>query len=157
MDYSFGLAMGLHTLAALVWVGGMFFAHLILRPAALDLPVPERMALWRRVLARFFHWVWASIAVILVTGYGVLLLGYRGGVSGGPTHVGIMQVGGLVMMALFIQLYFGPWHGFKRALEAGELDKAAEYQVRIRHIVVTNLVLGLATTVVGAVGSLLGS
>jgi len=157
MDYSFGLAMGLHTLAVLVWVGGMFFAHMILRPGVMDMPLPERLALWRRVLARFFRWVWASIAVILVTGYGVLLLGYRGGVSGGPTHVGVMQVGGLVMMALFIQLYFGPWHGFKQALVAGDLDKAVDYQVRMRHIIVTNLILGLATTVVGAVGSLLGS
>ncbi|CAA7621039.1 Predicted integral membrane protein [Candidatus Terasakiella magnetica] len=157
MDYSYGLAMGLHTLAALVWVGGMFFAHMILRPAALDLPPPQRLALWRGVFSHFFPWVWACILILLATGYGVLLLGFRGGFAGGPTHVDLMQVAGLTMMVLYTQLFFGPWQGFKRALAADEWEKAAGYQVRIRHIVTANLILGLGTVFVGVVGSLLGT
>ena len=50
-------AVSLHILAAIVWIGGMFFAVLVLRPAAGPLEPPDRLALWRRVFARFFPWV----------------------------------------------------------------------------------------------------
>ena len=66
MDYTYGLTMGLHTLAALVWVGGMFFAHIVLRPALGPLEPSQRLAIWRQVLPRFFIWVWASIITLLV-------------------------------------------------------------------------------------------
>ncbi len=45
----------LHLLAAVVWVGGMFFAWMILRPAAVDiLEPPARLRLWLSVFKRFF-------------------------------------------------------------------------------------------------------
>ena len=157
MDYTYGLTMGLHALAALVWVGGMFFAHVVLRPVLAQLEPPQRLAVWRGVFPRFFVWVWAAVITLLVTGYGVLLVGYRGGFAGGPTHVDIMQLSGLVMMGLYIQLFFGPWQGFKRAFAEGDLAKAADYQARIRHIVTINLILGMATVFLGTVGSLLGT
>jgi uncharacterized membrane protein len=157
MDYSYGLAMGVHALAAVIWVGGMFFAHVILRPVLAELEPAQRLDLWRKLFPRFFAWVWASIVALLLSGYGVLLLGFRGGFAGGPTHVDLMQLSGLVMMGLYIQLFFGPWQGFKRAHAAGDLPKAAGYLARIRHIVTINLILGLVTIFIGTVGSLLGT
>lgn len=151
---AFALALAIHTLAALIWVGGMFFAHVILRPAALDLAPPERLGLWRRVLPRFFRWVWLSIAALLVSGYGVLLLGYRGGVTGGGLHIDLMQLTGLIMMANFTFLYFVPFAAFKRRVDAGDFPAAADALGRVRQIVVVNLVLGLFTTAVGATGTL---
>jgi uncharacterized membrane protein len=151
---SFTLALALHTLAALVWVGGMFFAHMVLRPAVAELPPAERLALWARVFPRFFRWVWLSVAVLLATGYGVLLLGYRGGVTGGGPHIDIMQVTGLTMAALYVYLYFGPWRAFRHAMAAADLPAAAAAQAGIRRIVTINLVLGLFTTAVGATGGL---
>ncbi|OAN42959.1 hypothetical protein A6A04_09645 [Paramagnetospirillum marisnigri] len=157
MDYTYGLAMGVHVLCSVIWVGGMFFAHLVLRPVLLDLEPAQRLAVWRQVFPRFFAWVWISIVGLLASGYGVLLFGFRGGFAGGPTHVDIMQITGLVMMGLYVQLFFGPWQGFKRALAAGDLPKTADYQTRIRHIVTINLILGLFTVFVGTVGALLGT
>ena len=49
----------IHVLSAVVWVGGMFFALLVLRPAVGPLEPAVRLALWRRVFARFFR-PWAS-------------------------------------------------------------------------------------------------
>jgi len=47
----------LHVLASVIWVGGMFFAHQCLRPAAIaTLDPPQRLALWRAVFGRFFPW-----------------------------------------------------------------------------------------------------
>jgi len=49
------IVYALHLLAAIVWVGGMFFAHLVLRPAAMELEPAQRLALWLRVFDRFFQ------------------------------------------------------------------------------------------------------
>lgn len=156
MDYTFAAAIGLHTLAAVIWVGGMFFAHLVLRPSLADMTPTLRFALWRHVLPRFFTWAALSIAVLLVTGYGVLLTGYRGGISGGNLHIDIMQMVGAVMIALFAFLVLGPFGSFKRALARNDLVAAATAQGRIRHIVTINLILGLATTFIGAAGTFVG-
>ncbi|VFT42074.1 membrane protein [Pseudomonas aeruginosa] len=52
----YALVYALHVLAALVWVGGMFFAWTILRPAAVAaLEAPARLGLWLEVFRRFFH------------------------------------------------------------------------------------------------------
>ena len=141
----------LHALAAVVWVGGMFFAYLVLRPAAGPLEAPVRFALWRRVLGRFFPWVWASVAVLLASGYTMLFL-YFGGFAGAGIHIHLMQVTGIVMMLLFMRMYFAPWPRFERAVEAGAFDQAAVQLNRIRRIVGINLVLGLITVGLGASG-----
>ena len=44
----------LHVLAIVVWIGGMVFAHFFLRPAALQLPPPQRVPLMHAALQRFF-------------------------------------------------------------------------------------------------------
>ena len=67
------LALLLHSLAAVIWVGGMFFAHMALRPAIFALDPPVRLTLMRSALGRFFPWVLASIAALLVSGSGMIL------------------------------------------------------------------------------------
>ncbi|NKB21017.1 MAG: hypothetical protein GKS01_11000 [Alphaproteobacteria bacterium] len=59
----------LHLLAAVIWVGGMFFAVYVLRLAAGPMEPPERVALWGRAFAKFFPWVWMAIIIMPVTGY----------------------------------------------------------------------------------------
>ncbi len=66
---TFTLLYVLHLLAALAWVGGMFFAWMILRPAAVAvLQPPERLRLWLDVFLRFFAWVWAAVLVLPISG-----------------------------------------------------------------------------------------
>ena len=63
------IALLFHVLEIVVWVGGMFFAYLALRPAAaLLLEPPQRLALWQDTLRRFFNWVWLAIAFVLGSG-----------------------------------------------------------------------------------------
>lgn len=156
MDYSFAAAMGLHTLAAVIWVGGMFFAHVVLRPSVTEMNPSMRLALWRRVFPRFFLLVGGAIVVLLTTGYGVLLTGYRGGIFGGNLHIDIMQLVGAVMILLYLFLVAGPFMAFRRAIEVNDLVAAATWQGRIRAIIEVNLVLGLITTFIGAAGTFVG-
>ncbi len=65
------LGLAIHILAAVIWVGGMFFAYLVLRPSAGPLEPALRLSLWQRVFARFFPVVWASILALVASGYGM--------------------------------------------------------------------------------------
>jgi uncharacterized membrane protein len=141
----------LHILAAVVWVGGMFFALVALRPASLQLQPPARLELWSGVLGRFFGWVIAAIALLLVTGYG-MVFGVFAGFSGIGRHVHIMQGIGIIMMLLFFHLYFAPWRRFRSALERQDHAVAAVQLNQIRWIVTVNLLLGLLTVAVGSSG-----
>ncbi len=145
----FGLA--LHIVAAVLWVGGMAFAHQILRPAVGGLDAAVRLALWRRVFQRFFPLVWVLIAVLLASGYG-MVFGYFGGFGGVGPYVHVMQAIGIVMMLLFGHLYFAPWRRFRAAVDRSDWAAAAGQLAPIRRIVGLNLVLGLATVIVGATG-----
>lgn len=143
--------ISLHALAAVVWVGGMFFAYMVLRPSAGPLPPPERLRLWRDVFGLFFLWVWASIAVLLGSGYGLIFAHY-GGFAGAGLHIDVMQATGLAMMALFVYVYFFPWRRFREAVAAEAFAAAAEDLHRIRRVVAINLVLGIVTVIAGAGG-----
>lgn len=145
------LLIALHILAAVIWVGGMFFAYVVLRPAAGPLLPEARLELWRRVFGRFLPWVWLSIAVLLVSGYGIILV-YLGGFAGAPLHVHVMQGIGIVMMLLFLHLFFAPWRRFRTAVDHAQFAEAAKPLNQIRQIIAVNLVLGLVTVIVGASG-----
>lgn len=85
------LLYALHTLAALIWVGGMFFAWMILRPAAVSsLEAPARLTLWAEVLRRFFLWVWLAVGLLPISGVGLLHLRFAG-FAGAPKYVQIMM------------------------------------------------------------------
>ena len=145
------LGLAIHILAAVIWVGGMFFAYMVLRPSAGALEPALRLPLWQRVFTKFFPWVWASILALVASGYGMVFL-FLGGFRGVGIHVHIMQGTGIVMILLFLHLFFAPWRRFQNAIAAGDLPAAGRNLETIRLLVATNLVLGLITVVVGASG-----
>ena len=145
------LGLFFHILAAVIWVGGMFFAHQMLRPAVGPLEAAQRLQLWRRVFARFFPVVWVCIAALLASGYAMILWGFGGFANIGP-HIDVMQGIGIAMMLAFAHLYFAPWPRFRAAVDAGDFQAAARPLALIRRIVAINLVLGLIVVVVGATG-----
>ena len=145
------VALILHILAAVVWVGGMFFALVILRPASGPLDPMVRLELWSRVLDRFFAWVIAAIVLLLASGYAMVFRVF-GGFRGIGLHVQIMQGLGILMMLLFFHLYFAPWRRFRAAVVRQDRAAAARQLDQIRWIVTINLVLGLVTIAIGSSG-----
>lgn len=146
------IALTLHLLATLIWVGGMFFAFVCLRPslAATEPPV-ERLRLWRRVFARFFPWVWLSIVSLLISGFWMVFKPL-GGFANAGTHVHIMMTVGLVMMALFAHLFFVDWRRFAACVDQDQNEPAILQLGKIRRMVGINLLLGLLTAVIGVSG-----
>ena len=144
-------ALALHILAAVAWVGGMLFAHQMLRPAARALEPAIRLPLWHRVFSRFFPLVWISIVVLLASGFFMVDYGF-GGFARVGLYVNIMMALGIIMMVIFLHLFFAPWKRFARAVAAGDLAEAGRQIEQIRVIVGINLIIGLITVVVGATG-----
>lgn len=144
-------ALIVHILAAVVWVGGMFFALQVLRPSATTLEPEARLALWSRVFDRFFPWVFTAIILLLASGYG-LVFAVFGGFRALPVYVNLMQGMGLLMMVLFLHLYFAPWRRFRIAVARQDWVEGGRQLGQIRMIVTTNLVLGLVVVAVGGSG-----
>lgn len=149
------LALALHALAATFWVGGMAFAHFVLRPGAAPMAPQDRLALWNRILGRFLPLVGIAILVLIVTGYGALVLVY-GSFGGGGGHVHLMQLTGWIMFLLYGHIVMAPWRRFKLAVVAGDLPEAAKRLAQIRLLVTINLTLGVLTVAAGAGGRFLG-
>jgi uncharacterized membrane protein len=144
------LALTLHILAAIIWVGGMFFAHMALRPAVNELlEPPQRLPLMLKVLDGFFPWVWASVILILISGYWALSVGF---VSGIALSQWVMAVLGTAMATIFVFIYLNPYRHMTAALQRNELPKAGIAMALIRRLIGTNLILGLITTIVAVYG-----
>jgi uncharacterized membrane protein len=140
----------LHLLAVVIWVGGMFFAYMALRPAAGLLEPPVRLTLWSHTFKRFFPWVWASVITLLVTGFGIIK--QTGGMGEVGPHVHIMLLLGIIMMLMFLHVFFAPHKKLARAVESQDWETGAKALNQIRLLISINLLLGLVTTVVGSAG-----
>jgi len=76
------VSVTVHVLAALLWLGGMFFLGAVGAPVLRAVEPPAlRAELFARLGERFRVVGWAAIGVLVVTG--TINLGYRGLLSGG--------------------------------------------------------------------------
>jgi uncharacterized membrane protein len=149
MNLFSALSTAIHAVAAVIWVGGMFFAHMALRPSLQALDPPRRLALWGEVFPRFFAWVWAAVVALLVTGFAIVEVNY-GGFAAAPLPVILMTFLGLFMAGLYVFLYAVPYRRFRAALAAEDWPAAASHQAVVRRIVTVNLAIGIAVTVLGS-------
>jgi uncharacterized membrane protein len=133
----------LHVLGAVLWVGGMFFAMLIMRPALANLDAARRVDIYRGAFQRFFRVIWVVMPAMLLTGY-AMLFGEYGGFAGANWNVHLMHMLGLAMAAIFVGIWFGSYQRFRngqgRAIEV------------IRPLIVASLLLGLVTVVIAGLG-----
>ena len=145
------VALALHILGAVVWVGGMFAIYACLRPALGTLELPQRLRLMRVTFQKFFRWVWLAILLLLASGYWMLFTTF-GGFAGASLYIHLMQMIGWLMIALFVWLFCGPWLAFKRAVDVEDWPSAGTGLNRIRQIIRVNLPLGLLAVVIGGSG-----
>lgn len=143
--------LSLHVLAAVTWVGGMFFALIFLRPAANKLELEQRIDLWCRVLSRFFPWVWGVALVSPLSGYS-LLFTFFGGPAHAKWYIIIMQWLGLTMITLFAFTFFAYYKQMMRMATMRLIPEAGLYLQRIRIMISINLILGIGTILTAVTG-----
>lgn len=141
----------IHLLAALIWVGGMFFAYVVLRPAAVEvLEPPQRLRLWEVVFRRFFVWVWGAVATLLASGLYLVYL--YGGIAHVARHIHIMLAMGLAMMVIYGYVFFACYVPFSLLVSKQHWKEAGEMLGKIRKLIAVNLTLGMLTVCVAVLG-----
>ena len=131
----------LHLLSAIAWLGGMFFAYFCLRPAAVEvLEPPKRLPLWVATFARFLPYMSVAVAVLLASGFSLLLaVGFRHA----PIGWHVMMTLGLIMAAVFGYVYAVLYPRLRTHCSASAWPAAAQALNGIRQLVALNLVLGV--------------
>ena len=139
----------IHLLAVIVWVGGMFFAHVCLRPvAAAQLPPPQRLPLLAAVLGRFFAAV--GVALLLLWGSGLVRFAQVGAAI--PAHWHAMLSLGSVMTVIFAVIVLRFYRRLRAAVAAQDWPQAGKAMNSIRVLVLVNLILGVVTVAVAMLG-----
>lgn len=137
----------LHLLGVVIWVGGMFFAYMILRPVVnQQLQMPEMFKFWQAVFGGFFQWVWLSITIILASGFH--MVAEMGGLGKLSFNIYLMAALGMMMVLIFLHVFFTAYRKFRRYVAAEEWQSAGIALVQIRVLIGLNLVIGLVTVAI---------
>jgi uncharacterized membrane protein len=134
-----------HLLAAMAWIGGMFFAYFCLRPAAGQvLDPPQRVPLMAATFARFLPAAAGAVAIIVITGFAML---GAARVGAAPPGWHAMMGIGLVMTGVFVYVYAVLWPTLRNASAAAQWPVAGQALGRIRWAVALNLALGVCAVI----------
>jgi uncharacterized membrane protein len=143
----------IHLLCAVLWVGGMFFAYVVLHPSMQAIDNQQRLLLTTQVLRRFFLVVWHAMPLIILTGLGMLwfMFGGMAAVQSGampmlPWPLHAMIGCGILMAVIFIALVFGPYRQFRRTIDRARMTQRL---ATVRRLIGINLLLGLIAVIAG--------
>lgn len=141
----------IHLLAVVIWVGGMFFAYMVLRPSlAGAFKQQERLRLWDRVFSRFFKWVW--LAVLLLYSSGFYMVYQHGGIGHVPSYIHLMLLLGIVMLLIYAYVFLGCYARYSLLVADKDWPNADTLLATMRKLIAGNLALGLLTVCVAVIG-----
>lgn len=150
------LTLVLHVLSVVIWVGGMFFAYMCLRPiAASQLEPPVRLQLWVGVFGKFFPFVWIAVILLPLTGY-MMISNLYDGMGSAPLYVHLMNGTGSLMIFIYLHVFFAPYQRLKRAVAAQDWPTGGKALAQIRVLVGVNTALGLLTALIASGGRFFG-
>lgn len=153
MNLNLAIPLALHQVAAIIWIGGMFFAHFALRPTIKrSLEPPERIQVALGVFRRFFPWVWVCIATLWISGIWVSVAKYP---SGPPMSVHVMMGTSLLMTLVFVFLYVLPFRRMKIAVDYENWRWASAKFSAIRRLMAFNMVIGFLTVIIAVSGPMI--
>lgn len=121
MSWLYFLNVSVHLLAALLWLGGMFFLAAVGAPVLREVePASLRARLFGAIGKRFRSWGWAAIAILVGTGVGNLhfrgvlsttVLGsadFWAGPFGRALAWKLVAVGGMIVVSAVHDFWLGP-------------------------------------------------
>jgi uncharacterized membrane protein len=138
--------LAVHLLSAVIWVGGGFYAIVVLRPALALLDAGPRLQVQMQTLKKLFFYIWHAMPLMILTGWGMVFLAW-GGFAALPLSINAMQGLGILMALIFAYTFFDPWKRVQRAVRP-----TPEMVTRVRNLVTLNVILGVVTITAGALG-----
>ena len=145
------VSVTLHVLAAIFWLGGMFFLGIVGAPALRGLDIDLRRRLFKEMGMRFRAAGWVAISILLVTGVanlhfrGLLTPALHGGREFWLTPIGQILAWKLGLVLTMITI--GAVHDFWLGPLSGDLDAGSKEHLRVRTLVSRlgrlNAVLGI--------------
>jgi len=131
------LNVTVHVLAAVLWLGGMFFLALVGAPVLRKVEPPAlRATLFRDLGRKYRSWGWISIAVLVATGVGNLYLrGVLTSVSMGSAHFWRTPFGitlGVKLACVALMLVVQAIHDFHWGPAASDLPPGSHQAVALR-------------------------
>jgi len=141
------IALILHLVAINVWVGGTFFAIVILGRAIKNVEATQQLVLWQLVLRHFFTWAWTAVFILLSSGSWMVYSIY-GGFDTIPVYVMLMGIIALLMICVFIFIYFFPYRQYKLLAQINDVENCMLKLAVIRFAGTINMILGLCIVVV---------
>jgi uncharacterized membrane protein len=148
----------LHLLGVIAWVGGMFFMHVCLRPAAAEVLEPApRIRLMHAAMRRFFAVVTAVIVILMLSGAGMIGMASHEATRSGlafnmPLDWYVMIALFIVMLLVFAHIRLALFRRLANALAAQAWPDAAKAITAIRLEVVINLMIGIFIVVIVRLG-----
>jgi uncharacterized membrane protein len=136
-----------HLLAVVVWIGGMAFMLLCLRPAARVLEPPARVTLMHAAMKRFLGVAGIAIFVLFVCGAAMVGIAWSAAARAGlafnmPLDWYTMIATFFIMLAVFIHIRNVLFKRLDAAVTAAKWPDGAAALSAIRWEVSINLVLG---------------
>jgi uncharacterized membrane protein len=143
----------IHVLAAILWLGGMFFLGVVGAPVLRAIEPPSlRQQLFQELGTRFRSIGWWAIAVLIVTG--IVNLQYRGwlrwdGVFGSPSfwRTGLGHALAAKLIIVVLMLSISAFHDFIHGPRAGRATPESPESVAYRRRAATfgriNAILGV--------------
>ena len=140
------LVLAVHLLGMALWVGGIAYALLVLRPSLSLLDATQRASVTLQSLRRLFRVIWHVMPLVLASGW-AMEIGREGGFAHADWHINAMQGLALVMSGVFLWAFFGPFRKARRAIR----PKPETFE-SIRSLLGSMLVLGALIVVVASLG-----
>ena len=145
------IAIVLHLIAAVLWVGGLAAAVFLLRPAlmAAELPPVARTRVWAAALRKARLPLWISIATLFASGLWMVHFVYGGFAGAGP-HIHVMA--GVAVVMTLVAAYGGAvlHPRLYAAVAADDTERALKYTGYVRTELLLNTVLGLFVVAVAS-------
>ncbi len=153
VDIKLVIPLALHQLSAIVWIGGAFFSHFVLRRALkADLVPEERLPLMLRIYQGFFHWLWFAILMQWLSGAWLVLHAWKTTEHLIGLHVYVMALVTALLTVRLVAAHMVSYQKLEAAVARENWNWAAAKVSVLRRVIRLHLILGLIAVLAGTLG-----
>src|SRR5918996_2427219 len=94
------VGLAIHIVSAILWIGGLSMALVILKPGVLAVDRQTRLAIWHRGFMVVLPWSWVCIGALVLSGFALVFVGF-GEFATLPAHIRWMMALGFIAVGIY--------------------------------------------------------